>query len=56
MLRQDIGYFDTNSPGELNSRLFEDVRKISKGLGEKLTITINACIPIQSAHNLWVTF
>jgi ATP-binding cassette subfamily B (MDR/TAP) protein 1 len=42
ILRQDIGYFDTNSPGELNSRLFEDVRKISKGLGEKLTITMQA--------------
>jgi len=38
ILRQDVGYFDTVSAGELNTRLFEDIRKIAKGIGSPLTM------------------
>ena len=42
ILRQDVGYFDTHSAGELNTRLFDDVRKISLGIGDKLGIGLQA--------------
>ena len=44
ILRQDVGYFDVNSPGELNTRLFEDVKKISRGIGEKTSISLQSFI------------
>ena len=37
-----MGFFDTRDTGELNTRMFEDVKKISNGLGEKVGVTIQA--------------
>ena len=42
ILRQDIGFFDTNSAGELNTRLADDVKKISDGMGDKIGITVQS--------------
>ena len=42
ILRQDVGYFDTHNAGELNTRLFDDVRKINNGIGDKLGIGFQA--------------
>ena len=41
-MRQEMGFFDTRDTGELNTRMFEDVKKISNGLGEKVGVTIQA--------------
>nr|XP_039272613.1 ATP-dependent translocase ABCB1-like isoform X3 [Styela clava] len=40
ILRQDIGYHDVNSSGELNARLADDILKIQDGMGEKLSLLI----------------
>jgi len=42
ILRQDIGFFDTNSAGELNTRLADDIKKISDGMGDKIGITVQS--------------
>ena len=42
ILRQDIGFFDTNSAGELNTRLAEDVKKVADGMGDKIGITVQS--------------
>ena len=39
ILRQDIGFFDTNSAGELNTRLADDIKKIADGMGDKVGVT-----------------
>ncbi|KAL8602924.1 hypothetical protein ACOMHN_062619 [Nucella lapillus] len=36
VLRQDIGWFDTNETGELNTRLADDILKIHDGIGDKV--------------------
>ncbi|XP_054636825.1 ATP-dependent translocase ABCB1-like [Dunckerocampus dactyliophorus] len=36
VMRQDIGWFDVNDTGELNTRLTDDVYKIQEGIGEKM--------------------
>merc|ERR1719209_629649 len=36
ILRQDIGYFDTHSAAELNTRLLDDVTKVKNGIGDKV--------------------
>ncbi|XP_029214358.2 ATP-dependent translocase ABCB1-like [Acropora millepora] len=36
VLKQDIGWFDTTDPGELNSRLSEDLNKVHDGMGTKI--------------------
>lgn len=36
ILRQDIGWFDTHDPAELNTRLGDDVLKIQDGIGDKV--------------------
>ncbi|XP_028400885.1 multidrug resistance protein 1-like isoform X2 [Dendronephthya gigantea] len=36
ILRQEMGWFDTNDAGELNNRLSDDLNKIVDGLGRKL--------------------
>ncbi|KAL5007363.1 hypothetical protein ScPMuIL_016169 [Solemya velum] len=36
ILRQDIGWFDTHESGELNTRLSDDIMKISDGIGDKV--------------------
>merc|ERR1719209_842781 len=40
ILRQDIGYFDTHSAAELNTRLLDDVQKIKNGIGEKVGMSV----------------
>ncbi|XP_077979293.1 ATP-dependent translocase ABCB1-like [Glandiceps talaboti] len=36
ILRQEIGWFDTNPSGELSTRLSDDINKIKSGIGDKL--------------------
>ncbi|XP_068702225.1 ATP-dependent translocase ABCB1-like [Montipora foliosa] len=36
VLKQDIGWFDTIDPGQLNSRLTEDLNKVHDGMGTKI--------------------
>lgn len=38
VLRQEIGWFDVNDAGELNTRLTEDISKINEGIGDKLAM------------------
>jgi len=40
ILRQDISFFDMNSAGELNTRLADDINKISAGISDKISISI----------------
>ncbi|CAK8684370.1 unnamed protein product [Clavelina lepadiformis] len=40
ILRQDIGFHDVTSSGELNARLASDVKKVKDGLGEKVASTL----------------
>ena len=36
VMRQDVGYFDVNAANEMNARLFEDIKKIQDGVGDKV--------------------
>jgi len=36
ILKQEIGWFDTNPSGELTTRLTDDINKIKSGIGDKL--------------------
>ncbi|XP_043365314.1 ATP-dependent translocase ABCB1-like isoform X2 [Dermochelys coriacea] len=36
IMRQEIGWFDMNDVGELNTRLVDDVSKINEGIGDKI--------------------
>ena len=38
ILRQEIGWFDTNNPGELSSKIAENTQLIEEGIGSKLTL------------------
>ncbi|KAM8966761.1 ATP-dependent translocase ABCB1 [Pelodytes ibericus] len=38
VLRQEIGWFDVNDAGELNTRLTDDVSKINEGIGDKIAM------------------
>ncbi|XP_043923456.1 ATP-dependent translocase ABCB1 [Protopterus annectens] len=38
VLRQEIGWFDVNDPGELNTRLTDDINKINEGIGDKISM------------------
>ncbi|KAL8165139.1 UNVERIFIED_CONTAM: Multidrug resistance protein 1, partial [Gekko kuhli] len=40
IMRQEIGWFDVNDVGELNTRLIDDVSKINEGIGDKISILI----------------
>ncbi|XP_059477636.1 ATP-dependent translocase ABCB1-like [Neocloeon triangulifer] len=40
VLRQDIGYYDTNQTGDFASRLTEDLKKLQDGINEKLGMFI----------------
>ncbi|ESO94117.1 hypothetical protein LOTGIDRAFT_145119, partial [Lottia gigantea] len=40
VMRQEIGWFDTNDSGELNSRLADDINKIQDGIGDKISSSI----------------
>jgi ATP-binding cassette subfamily B (MDR/TAP) protein 1 len=38
ILRQDIGWFDVNNPGELSSKIAEKTQLIEEGIGSKLSL------------------
>ncbi|XP_028607313.2 ATP-dependent translocase ABCB1 isoform X1 [Podarcis muralis] len=40
VMRQEIGWFDVNDVGELNTRLIDDVSKINEGIGDKMSMLI----------------
>ncbi|KAJ6666730.1 hypothetical protein lerEdw1_020454 [Lerista edwardsae] len=40
IMRQEIGWFDVNDVGELNTRLIDDVSKINDGIGDKIAMLI----------------
>ncbi|XP_011362486.1 phosphatidylcholine translocator ABCB4 isoform X3 [Pteropus vampyrus] len=42
ILRQEIGWFDTNDITELNTRLTDDISKISEGIGDKVGMFFQA--------------
>ncbi|XP_077454196.1 ATP-dependent translocase ABCB1-like [Stigmatopora argus] len=42
IMRQDIGWFDVNETGTLNTRLVDDVYKIQEGIGDKLGMLIQS--------------
>lgn len=42
IVRQNIGYFDTHDTGELNTRMFEDVKKIQDGIAEKVGVALQS--------------
>uniref|UniRef100_A0A672U6X4 ATP binding cassette subfamily B member 1 n=1 Tax=Strigops habroptila TaxID=2489341 RepID=A0A672U6X4_STRHB len=42
IMRQEIGWFDVNDVGELNTRLLDDVSKISDGIGDKIGMLVQA--------------
>ncbi|KAM9165872.1 ATP-dependent translocase ABCB1-like [Pangshura tecta] len=42
IMRQEIGWFDVNDAGELNTRLIDDVSKINEGIGDKIGMLFQA--------------
>ncbi|XP_030055624.1 ATP-dependent translocase ABCB1 isoform X2 [Microcaecilia unicolor] len=42
VLRQEIGWFDMNAAGELNTRLTDDVSKINEGIGDKIAMLLQS--------------
>nr|AKC42134.1 ABCB1 [Petromyzon marinus] len=38
VLRQEIGWFDVNQTGELNTRLTDDINKVTDGMGDKVSL------------------
>ncbi|XP_018618531.1 ATP-dependent translocase ABCB1 isoform X1 [Scleropages formosus] len=42
IIHQEIGWFDVNEAGELNTRLTDDVFKINEGIGDKLGMLIQS--------------
>ncbi|OXB84706.1 UNVERIFIED_CONTAM: hypothetical protein H355_001183 [Colinus virginianus] len=42
IMRQEIGWFDVNDAGELNTRLIDDVSKINEGIGDKIGLLIQS--------------
>ncbi|KFV81292.1 Multidrug resistance protein 1, partial [Struthio camelus australis] len=42
IMRQEIGWFDVNDVGELNTRLIDDVAKINEGIGDKIGLLIQS--------------
>uniref|UniRef100_A0A3Q1EA68 ATP-binding cassette, sub-family B (MDR/TAP), member 4 n=1 Tax=Acanthochromis polyacanthus TaxID=80966 RepID=A0A3Q1EA68_9TELE len=40
IMQQDIGWFDVNETGELNTRLTDDIYKIQEGIGDKTGMLI----------------
>uniref|UniRef100_A0A8C5NRL3 ATP binding cassette subfamily B member 4 n=1 Tax=Junco hyemalis TaxID=40217 RepID=A0A8C5NRL3_JUNHY len=42
IMRQEIGWFDVNDVGELNTRLLDDVSKINDGIGDKVGLLFQA--------------
>ncbi|XP_067869087.1 ATP-binding cassette, sub-family B (MDR/TAP), member 4 isoform X2 [Heterodontus francisci] len=42
VLRQEIGWFDVAEVGELNTRLTDDIAKISDGIGDKIGMAVQS--------------
>uniref|UniRef100_A0A8B9TLP4 Phosphatidylcholine translocator ABCB4 n=1 Tax=Anas platyrhynchos TaxID=8839 RepID=A0A8B9TLP4_ANAPL len=42
IMRQEIGWFDVNDVGELNTRLTDDVSKINEGIGDKIGLLVQS--------------
>ncbi|KAM3873324.1 ATP-dependent translocase ABCB1 [Diretmus argenteus] len=42
IMQQDIGWFDVNETGELNTRLTDDIYKIQEGIGDKAGMLIQS--------------
>uniref|UniRef100_A0A8B9KRL6 ABC-type xenobiotic transporter n=1 Tax=Astyanax mexicanus TaxID=7994 RepID=A0A8B9KRL6_ASTMX len=42
IIKQDIGWFDVNETGQLNTRLTDDIYKINEGIGDKLGMCIQS--------------
>ncbi|KAL2307338.1 hypothetical protein Nmel_000296 [Mimus melanotis] len=42
IMRQEIGWFDVNDVGELNTRLLDDVSKINEGIGDKVGLLVQS--------------
>ncbi|KAK6491454.1 ATP-dependent translocase ABCB1-like isoform X1 [Huso huso] len=42
VVRQEIGWFDVNEIGELNTRLTDDISKINEGIGDKIALLIQS--------------
>ncbi|KFO56227.1 Multidrug resistance protein 1, partial [Corvus brachyrhynchos] len=42
IMRQEIGWFDVNDVGELNTRLLDDVSKINEGIGDKMGLLVQS--------------
>ncbi|KAK1172557.1 hypothetical protein AOXY_G5169 [Acipenser oxyrinchus oxyrinchus] len=42
VVRQEIGWFDVNEVGELNTRLTDDISKINEGIGDKIALLIQS--------------
>ncbi|XP_051921762.1 ATP-binding cassette, sub-family B (MDR/TAP), member 4 isoform X10 [Hippocampus zosterae] len=42
IMRQDIGWFDVNETGTLNTRLVDDIYKIQEGIGDKMGTLIQS--------------
>eukprot|EP00095_Tigriopus_kingsejongensis_P002534 snap_masked-scaffold344_size201325-processed-gene-0.9 protein:Tk02534 transcript:snap_masked-scaffold344_size201325-processed-gene-0.9-mRNA-1 annotation:"P-glycoprotein" len=55
VLRQDIGWYDTNQTGDFASRMTEDLNKVQEGMGEKIGMFIFfATIFVASLINAFV--
>ncbi|CAG5103938.1 Oidioi.mRNA.OKI2018_I69.chr1.g1009.t1.cds [Oikopleura dioica] len=42
VVRQDMSYFDTVDVGEINARMFEDIKKIQEGIADKVGMVIQS--------------
>ncbi|XP_048117280.1 ATP-binding cassette, sub-family B (MDR/TAP), member 4 isoform X1 [Alosa alosa] len=42
IIQQEIGWFDINETGQLNTRLADDILKINEGIGDKLGVLIQS--------------
>ncbi|XP_052474766.1 ATP-dependent translocase ABCB1 isoform X2 [Carassius gibelio] len=42
IMKQEIGWFDVNETGQLNTRLTDDVYKINEGIGDKLGMLLQS--------------
>uniref|UniRef100_A0A4W4E5J6 ABC-type xenobiotic transporter n=1 Tax=Electrophorus electricus TaxID=8005 RepID=A0A4W4E5J6_ELEEL len=42
IIKQDIGWFDVNETGQLNTRLADDIYKINEGIGDKMGMLIQS--------------
>uniref|UniRef100_A0AAR2JKX7 ATP-binding cassette sub-family B member 5 n=1 Tax=Pygocentrus nattereri TaxID=42514 RepID=A0AAR2JKX7_PYGNA len=42
IIKQDIGWFDVNETGQLNTRLTDDIYKINEGIGDKMGMCIQS--------------